>query len=45
MIAAIQHKCKRLIRISIEDLELNGLKSGGVMELDEKDFYKKLKIG
>ena len=45
MIAAIQHKCKRLIRISIEDLELNGLKSGGVMELDEKYFYKKLKIG
>jgi 23S rRNA pseudouridine2457 synthase len=45
MMAAIRHKCKRLIRISIEELELDGLKAGAVRELEEKDFFKKLKIG
>ncbi|MEO6252148.1 MAG: pseudouridine synthase [Ferruginibacter sp.] len=44
MIAAIRHKCKRLIRISIEDLELDGLKAGGVRELEEAVFFEKLKI-
>jgi 23S rRNA pseudouridine2457 synthase len=44
MIAATGHKCKRLIRISIEDLELNGLKAGEVQELEEQDFFTKLKI-
>jgi 23S rRNA pseudouridine2457 synthase len=44
MIAATGHKCKRLIRISIEDLELNGLKAGEVQELEEQFFFKKLKI-
>jgi len=44
MIAAIRHKCKRLIRISIEDLELEGLKAGAVRELEEKDFFRKLQI-
>lgn len=44
MIAAIRHKCKRLIRISIEDLELDGLKAGGVRELEEKELFSKLKI-
>lgn len=44
MIAAIKHKTKRLIRISIEDLELDGLKAGEVRELDEEFFLKKLKI-
>ena len=44
MIAATGHKCKRLIRISIEDLELDGLKAGGVKELDEEDFFKRLRI-
>ncbi|MEO7306320.1 MAG: pseudouridine synthase [Ferruginibacter sp.] len=45
MIAAIRHKCKRLIRISIEYLELEGLKAGGVRELDEAVLFEKLKIG
>jgi 23S rRNA pseudouridine2457 synthase len=45
MIAATGHKCKRLIRISIEDLELHGLKAGQVRELEEQDFFAKLKIG
>ncbi len=44
MIAAIRHKCKRLIRISIEDLELDGLKAGGVREVDEATFFRKLKL-
>jgi 23S rRNA pseudouridine2457 synthase len=44
MIAATGHKCKRLIRISIEDLELDGLKAGGVRELEEAVFFEKLKI-
>ncbi|MEO6539575.1 MAG: pseudouridine synthase [Ferruginibacter sp.] len=44
MIAAIRHKCKRLIRIRIEDLELDGLKAGGVRELEETVFFEKLKI-
>ncbi|MBK8519991.1 MAG: rRNA pseudouridine synthase [Chitinophagaceae bacterium] len=45
MIAATGHKCKRLIRISIEDLELDGLKAGEVREMDEKELFAKLKIG
>lgn len=44
MISAIRHKCKRLIRISIEDLGLDGLEAGAVRELKEEDFFKKLKI-
>ena len=44
MIAATGHKCKRLIRISIEDLQLDGLKAGEVRELEEDIFFTKLKI-
>jgi 23S rRNA pseudouridine2457 synthase len=44
MIAATGHKTKRLIRISIEDLGLDGLKAGEVREIEEKDFFRKLKI-
>ena len=44
MIAATGHKCKRLIRISIEDLELDGLKAGEIRELEEKFFFEKLNI-
>jgi 23S rRNA pseudouridine2457 synthase len=44
MIAAIRHRCKRLIRISIEDLELADLPPGEIKELDETDFFKKLRI-
>ncbi|MFM6924401.1 MAG: pseudouridine synthase [Ferruginibacter sp.] len=44
MIAATGHKTKRLIRISIEDLQLDGLKAGEVRELEEAEFFKKLKI-
>ena len=44
MIAATGHKCKRLIRISIENLELDGLKAGEVRELEEEDLFRRLKI-
>lgn len=45
MIAATGHKCKRLIRISIENLGLDGLKAGDVRELEEEDLFRRLKIG
>jgi 23S rRNA pseudouridine2457 synthase len=44
MVAAIHHRCKRLIRISIEDIELDGLQPGEIKELDEESFFRKLKI-
>jgi 23S rRNA pseudouridine2457 synthase len=44
MIAAIRHKCKRLIRVSIEDLELGDIPPGGVKEMDEDNFFRLLKI-
>lgn len=44
MIAAIRHKCKRLIRLSIEELELDGLPAAAVREIDETSFFEKLKI-
>lgn len=44
MVGAIRHPCKRLIRISIEDLELGDLPSGAVREMEEKEFFRLLKI-
>ncbi len=44
MIGAIHHRCKRLIRISIEDLALDGLAPGMVREMEEKDFFSQLGI-
>ena len=44
MIAALHHRCKRLIRISIEDLTLSDLKPGCVREIAENEFFQKLKI-
>jgi len=44
MVGAIHHKCKRLIRVSIEDMELDGLKPGEVREVDEETFFQKLKL-
>jgi 23S rRNA pseudouridine2457 synthase len=44
MIGAIKHKCKRLIRISIEDLCLGDLSPGKIRELGEKEFFDKLRI-
>lgn len=44
MVAAVNHPCKRLIRLSIEDLELGDLPPGSVRELEETDFFNKLHI-
>lgn len=44
MVDAVRHRCKRLIRISIEDLELNNLQPGEVKEMEERDFFEQLKI-
>lgn len=45
MMAAIRHRCKRLIRISIEDLTLDDLAPGCVREVAENDFFNQLNIG
>lgn len=44
MVKAIRHPCKRLIRVSIEDLLLGDMKPGEVRELEEADFFRKLNI-
>lgn len=44
MIAALHHRCKRLIRVSIEDLKLGNLQPGGVQEITEVEFFRKLRI-
>jgi 23S rRNA pseudouridine2457 synthase len=44
MIGAIQHKCKRLIRISIEDMEIGNLQPGHIKEVSEFDFFTKLRL-
>jgi 23S rRNA pseudouridine2457 synthase len=44
MVREANHRCKRLIRASIEDLELDDLPPGGVRELAEAEFFRLLKI-
>lgn len=44
MVSSVYHDCKRLIRVSIEDLELGDLQPGGVREIEEEQFFKLLKI-
>ncbi len=44
MVAAVHHKCRRLIRISIENLNLGNLAPGSVKEMEEAFFFKELKI-
>ncbi len=44
MVDALHHRCVRLIRQSIEDLELMDLPAGGVREIDETTFFQRLKI-
>ena len=44
MVDAVGHGCKRLIRVSIEDLTLGNLQPGEVKEIEEKEFFKLLKI-
>jgi len=44
MVGALGHRCKRLIRTAIEDLELGDLPPGAVRELDEVSFFRLLHI-
>ena len=44
MVAALGHKCLRLIRISIEFVRLGNQAPGTVIEMDEQDFFAKLKL-
>ena len=44
MVAVVGHDCKRLVRESIEDLNILNLKVGEVLEIDESAFFTKLKI-
>ena len=44
MVAAVHHKCIRLIRISIEDIHVKGLNPGQVVEVDETYFFEKLHL-
>ena len=44
MVGAVNHRCKRLIRVSIEDLKVHDLPPGDVKELEEEEFFRKLKI-
>jgi 23S rRNA pseudouridine2457 synthase len=45
MMMAVKHRCKRLIRLSIEGLHLGSLPPGCVKEIAEKDFFELLKLG
>jgi 23S rRNA pseudouridine2457 synthase len=44
MVSALRHKCRRLIRISIEDLCLGDLPPGQIKEIEEDVFFDLLKI-
>lgn len=44
MVMAVRHRCLRLIRTSIEDLELGDLAPGAVREIEEGTFFRLLKI-
>ncbi len=44
MINSVHHRCKRLIRVAIEDILLDDLKPGAVKEITELDFFQKLKL-
>lgn len=44
MVLAVNHRCLRLIRISIENIVLGDLKPGAVKEFEEEDFFRLLEI-
>lgn len=44
MLQEAGHPCRRLIRLSIEELQLGDMAAGEVRELPEKDFFKLLHI-
>lgn len=44
MVRALNYRCRRLIRTSIEDLELGELRPGEIRELSKEEFYDKLHL-
>ncbi len=44
MASAIGHDCKRIIRLSIEDLNLGNMQPEEVVEMDEKTIFELLKL-
>lgn len=40
MALAVRHRCLRLIRLSIEDITIEGIPPGTVRELDQQNFYQ-----
>lgn len=44
MVAAVNHKCIRLIRTEIEDIRIGNMQPREVVELDEHDFFSLLKL-
>ena len=44
MVAAVNHSCLRLIRISIEDINIDSMQPGEVVELNENEFFTLLKL-
>lgn len=44
MVYTAGHPCLRLIRMSIEDMELGNLQPGAIREVDEADFFRLLKL-
>ncbi len=44
MVAAVDHRCRRLIRLSIEDMELVDLQPGCIKEIKEDNFFTRLNL-
>jgi 23S rRNA pseudouridine2457 synthase len=44
MCAAVDFPCLRLIRVSIEGLELGNMKVGEIQKIESKDVIKLLKL-
>jgi 23S rRNA pseudouridine2457 synthase len=44
MVAAVRHRCLRLLRVSIEDLLLGDLPPGKIREVDEDAFFTLLRL-
>lgn len=44
MMGAIHHRCKRLIRLSIEEMKIDNLQPGFLREIPEDEFFNKLNI-
>ena len=44
MVAAVKHRCRRLVRVAIEDLKLGTLEPGGVTEIEESTIFTLLNL-